>query len=114
MKKKVIFMALFVTAGACVLLGFQNMDSKKSPDKTGMPDLKSWPEASQLAAKDMMKKYGKPDESTSSMLLWNNNGPWKRTKILNKESAHSFPVDHTDVMEQTISYDVPIEMFSKL
>ncbi len=43
-----------------------------------MPDIKSWPEASQMAAKEMMDKYGKPNETTPHKLVWNNNGPGKK------------------------------------
>jgi len=72
-----------------------------------MPDISGWAQASQMAAKAMMDKYGKPNESTGHMLVWYNNGPWKRTIIFNEESKHIFPVDHTDVMEQVIDYKVP-------
>lgn len=79
--------------------------NKDTPE--GKPDISGWPKASQLAAKMMMDKYGKPNESTPHMLVWHNNGPWKRTIIFDKESKHIFPVDHTDVMEQVIDYKVP-------
>ncbi len=81
-----------------------------------MPDIKSWPEASQMAAKDMMDKYkyGKPNETTPHMLIWYNNGPWKKTTIYDVETRHIFPVDHTDVMEQVIDYKVPSNKFSAL
>ncbi|HXH99484.1 MAG TPA: hypothetical protein VNI52_04395 [Sphingobacteriaceae bacterium] len=79
-----------------------------------MPDIKSWPEASQMAAKEMMDKYGKPNETTPSMLVWYNNGPWKKTTIYNMETKHIFPVDHTDVMEQVIDHKVPANKFSAL
>jgi hypothetical protein len=91
-------------------------DDRSMQDKNmkEMPDLSGWPEASQLAAKEMMKKYGKPNEVTDHMLVWTNNGSWKRTKIFDKESKHMFPVDHTDVMEQTIDYKVPVDKFDEL
>ncbi len=79
-----------------------------------MPNIKSWPEASQMAAKDMMDKYGKPNETTPHMLVWYNNGPWKKTTIYDVETTHIFPVDHTDVMEQVIDYKVPLNKFSAL
>jgi hypothetical protein len=79
-----------------------------------MPDIKSWPEASQMAAKEMMDKYGKPNETTPHMLVWYNNGPWKKTTIYDVETKHIFPVDHTDVMEQVIDHKVPANKFSSL
>ncbi len=86
----------------------------KAQEKSMLPDITSWPEASQMAASDMMEKYGKPDEVTAHMLVWYNNGPWKKTTIYNVESKHNFPVDHTDVMEQVIDYKVPANKFSAL
>jgi hypothetical protein len=106
MKKNLLLVCALVVA-VTVMFSFKNA-------KDEMPDLKGWPEASQLAAKEMIKKYGKPDQVTESMLVWKNNGPWKKTKIVNTETPHSFPVDHTDVMEQTINYNVPVEKFSAL
>ena len=35
-----------------------------------MPDISGWPKASQMAAKMMIDKYGKPNESTLHMLIW--------------------------------------------
>ena len=91
------------------------MEKDKMPmDKMMMPDLKSWPEPSQMAAKEMMDKYGKPNETTPHMLVWYNIGPWKKTTIYDLETKHIFPVDHTDVMEQVIDYKVPANKFSAL
>ncbi len=67
-----------------------------------------------MAAADMMKKYGPPQEVTATMLKWRNNGPWKTTIISNYETPHRFPMPHPDVMEQTIDYRVPAAMFDDL
>jgi hypothetical protein len=116
MKTKTFFMAVFAVAIVMVIYSFREQveERKLTKDKTEIPDLKKWPEASQLAAKEMMKKYGVPDEATNSILVWHNNGPWKKTVIFNRESKHSFPVDHTDVMEQVINYKVPASKMSEL
>ncbi|MBC7767205.1 MAG: hypothetical protein H7124_00285 [Phycisphaerales bacterium] len=74
----------------------------------------SWPEASRMAAADMMQKYGPPQEATASMLMWRNNGPWAWTRIDNVETEHLFPARHPDVMEQAIAYRVPAAMFDEL
>lgn len=81
--------------------------SNRDTARSGMPDISGWPEASKMAAKAMIDKYGKPNESTPRMLVWYNNGPWKRTIVYDEEVKHIFPVDHVDVMEQTIDYKVP-------
>lgn len=74
----------------------------------------SWPASARMAAADMMKKYGPPQEVTATMLKWRNNGPWKSTVISNYETPHRFPMPHPDVMEQTIDYRVPAAMFDDL
>ncbi len=76
--------------------------------------LASWPMSAQMAAADMMKKYGPPQEVTATMLKWRNNGPWKYTMISNYETPHRFPMPHPDVMEQGIDYRVPAAMFDDL
>jgi hypothetical protein len=114
MKNKILILVLLVAAFLAGGIYFYN-NSYASERKMSvitdndMPDIKGWPEASQVAAKEMMKKYGKPTEVTEHKLVWMNNGPWKRTVVFDKESKHMFPVDHTDVMEQTIDYKVPVE-----
>ena len=82
--------------------------------KMSMGDLKGWPMASRMAAKDMMGKYGKPDEMTPTMLVWNYRGPWAKTVVFKKEYPHNFPMPHTDLLQQWVSYKVPTEMLDKL
>jgi hypothetical protein len=79
-----------------------------------MPDLKNWPSASQEAAREMLQKYGLPDEATEHTLLWYNNGPWKYTRISDRESKHLFPFEHSDVLEQAIDYKVPLNRYSDI
>ncbi|MBA3667988.1 MAG: hypothetical protein H0W65_09725 [Sphingomonas sp.] len=76
--------------------------------------LANWPKSAQMAAADMMKKYGLPQEVTATMLKWRNNGPWKYTMISNYETPHRFPAPHPDVMTQAIDYRVPAAMFDDL
>lgn len=95
-------------------IGNDTTHASKNDAPANMPDISGWPKASQMAAKTMMDKYGKPNESTPHLLVWYNNGPWKRTIIFDQESKHIFPVDHTDVMEQVIDYKVPPNKSSDL
>jgi hypothetical protein len=67
-----------------------------------------------MAAADMMRKYGPPQEVTATMIKWHNNGPWKYTMISKNETMHRFPGPHPDVMEQGINYRVPVSMFDDL
>ena len=89
--------------------------NKGNHDHAGMmPDIKSWPEASRMAADDMMGKYGKPDAMGAEMLGWMDKGNWKTIHVSKKETKHSFPIEHTDMMEQCISYKVPTDKMDEL
>ena len=79
-----------------------------------MADLNSWPQASHSAVDEITSKYGNPDASTEDELIWMNKGVWKKICISKKETKHSFPIEHTDMMQTTINYKVPIEKMDEL
>lgn len=66
-----------------------------------------WGATPKKVAMEMIAKYGQPHEATASMLVWHNNGPWKRTVVYREERNHAFPIAHTDLVEQFIDYKVP-------
>ena len=70
-----------------------------------------WPAAPKKVAQDIVGRYGPPNEATPTLLIWHNNGPWKRTVITRDEALHKFPTPHTDYITQTIDYRVPVEKF---
>jgi hypothetical protein len=76
--------------------------------------IQSWPADAKKAAEMTLQKYGEPDEVTPERLVWNGNGPWKRTIITREETDHAFPMPHKDVMQQVIDYKVPPEKFDDL
>lgn len=76
--------------------------------------IQDWPNVSQKAANAMLQKYGEPDAATNLLLIWRDNGPWKRTIVYGYEIDHNFPIPHKDVLEQFINYDVPEPMFDEL
>jgi hypothetical protein len=76
--------------------------------------LQTWPETTRQAAQKTIQKYGTPDEATDSLLIWHDNGPWKKTIIYRDEVPHDFPKPHTDLLEQAINYQVPEEKFDDL
>lgn len=82
--------------------------------EAGALDMSSWSRASREAAAEMQRRYGDPDETTATMLVWHDHGPWKRTVISNTATPHDFPAPHDDVMEQVIDHRVPPEMFDEL
>ncbi len=73
-----------------------------------------WKPTPQEVARTVVAKYGMPQEATAMRLVWHNNGPWKRTELVNEEIPHSFPKPHPDMLKQTISYQVPIDKFDDL
>ncbi len=77
-------------------------------------DLSDWSDASKKAVKIMRLKYGEPDEISSSMMVWNNIGPWKKTIIYSKSIHHNFPEPHSDVIQQFINYKVPADKYEDL
>jgi len=79
-----------------------------------MSMMSSWPMEAKKAAMAAMDKYGAPDEATETMLVWHNNGPWKRSMVYKKEVPHDFPMPHIDVWEQVIDYRVPTDKFDDL
>jgi hypothetical protein len=104
-------LALALAAGCTTGRGV-GMGSGGAP--VGALELDGWAPASRTAAAEMQAKYGAPDEVTPTMLVWHDNGPWKRTVISREETPHSFPAPHPDVMEQVIDYRVPPELFDEL
>ena len=65
--------------------------------------ISDWPVASQKMAEVIMEKYGPPDLAVAPRLVWYDNGGWKSTAV------YRHPHEHSDVLEQAISYAVPGE-----
>lgn len=80
----------------------------------GSSTIANWPMDAQKAAKKVITKYGQPNEATSSMLVWHNSGPWKRTVASRTSTPHMFPGPHPDSVEQVISYRVPLNKYDDL
>jgi len=89
--------------------------SKLEITQSSLDDLTaSWPEASRKAISDLTEKYGLPNEATASMVIWHNNGPWKRSIVYKEEVTHLFPKKHPDVLEQFVNYQVPVDKFDDI
>lgn len=69
--------------------------------------ISNWNDTPRETARNLMSKYGMPDEATQQRLIWHDNGPWKKTEVVNEEITHSFPEEHEDILIQTVSYEVP-------
>ena len=73
-----------------------------------------WPEASVKAATKIISKFGEPQESTSSLLIWRNVAPFKRITVYKNEVDHKFPMLHKDVIEHVVDYKVPVDKLDEL
>ncbi|WP_367872224.1 DUF4142 domain-containing protein [Luteolibacter sp. Populi] len=74
----------------------------------------SWPERPQLGARTLIAKYGSPDGVTEDMLVWKDQGPFKKICISKEEHAHDFPKPHTDFMQHTVALKIPADKASEL
>lgn len=83
-------------------------------DKAMMPNMNEWPEASRLAVEEITAKYGQPDAITENELVWMDKGVWKKICITKKETKHSFPIEHTDMLQTTVMYRVPADKMDEL
>jgi hypothetical protein len=73
-----------------------------------------WPSEAREIAQGIIDKYGEPDEAMPSMLLWRNNGQWKRTIVYRDTVRHNFPFPHNDGVEQYIDHETPMEKACEL
>ncbi len=115
-----LLVAVLAVFGALVVISVptsQMQDRMKQKNMKMMSAdevLASWSDKSKEVAMMMMKKYGQPNEATMHMLVWHNNGPWKRTVVYRDEVQHNFPMPHPDLLEQFINYRMPPEKFSEI
>lgn len=73
-----------------------------------------WPNESRESARLVIDKYGEPNESTESELVWHRPGPWKHIVASKTFFEHNFPAPHIDAIESVIDYRVPPEKLSDL
>ena len=87
--------------------GTANMDEVKRI-------IDQWPAICKDAAEKTVSTYGPPNEAAPSRLTWYSNGIWKRTVVTRDEIVHNFPQPHTDMVENFINYQVPLEKISEI
>ena len=88
-----------------------NASNGENNTKTAVSD---WNKSCQMAVDEITKKYGEPNGITADELIWTNAGEWKKISITKMESKHSFPIEHTDMMQTTIMYKVPNDKMDEL
>src|SRR5829696_6767712 len=70
----------------------------------------AWPGPQQNVARQLLAKYGPPNEATPTRLFWHRNRPWKRTELTSDAVVHHWPAPHTDFLTQYLNYRVPPEL----
>lgn len=68
----------------------------------------TWPLASKAAIIRLTEKYGVPNSVTPNMVIWYNTLPFKQSVVYREQLTHHFPLEHFDVLQQTINYKVPL------
>ncbi|MCK9512875.1 MAG: hypothetical protein M0R28_16820 [Pigmentiphaga sp.] len=76
--------------------------------------IQGWPEESREAAQLVIDKYGEPQETTATLLVWHKPGPWKRIVASRVFYEHRFPTPHMDSVESFIDYRVPVDKFDDI
>lgn len=129
MKKKILVPAMLSVLVAVTACGHKK-DSKKKHE-ANRQDLSAvisepvsqevleeitakWPAPSKEAITAMKTKYGNPSSVTEDMVVWNQTEPFSRTVVYKEQINHLFPVQHTDVLMQTVSYRVPLDKVGRL
>ncbi len=112
MKQILILGSVIIMAAFAACSSSNRLSSVTANEAKGI--ISSWPAKTQEVATAVMAKYGAPNEITATMLVWHNNGPWKRTVIHKEPVQHNFPMPHLDLLEQFINYQVPEEQFDDL
>lgn len=72
--------------------------------------IETWPSAPKNVARQMIDKYGSPNEATPTRLFWDRAAPWKRIEISADPVVHNWPAPHEDFLTQVIDYRVPPEL----
>ena len=98
--------------------GTQDTDSESDSQGYDAEEiLDDWPEKQTETAREMMDKYGDPDEAVPSRLMWHqedDDSRWKHTTVLRDAVQHDFPVEHPDYLEQTVDLYIPPHHYDKV
>jgi hypothetical protein len=87
--------------------------SSTSPVMTAETLIRDWPKPARNAALMMIDKYGQPNDLNDDSLVWRGNGPWKRT-IVHRAGLPGPRERRDDVLQQIVTYRVPLNKFPEL
>jgi hypothetical protein len=101
-------LASALAAGGCVSpakTSGRTDTAQAASDRLALADaaVGQWANTSSLAARLLIDKYGPPDEIHYGRLVWNHNGPWKRT-IARDVRPTFVEGDDLGSVEQTVDY----------
>jgi hypothetical protein len=105
--------ALLLTSAACASrttemeTGAVAITQPRAAVRSAQSVTVSWPMKPREAASTLISKYGQPDVVGERVLIWHDKGPFKKIALMRDEQPHSFPVQHTDFLTQTVMYRVP-------
>ncbi len=105
---------MFKLAAAGAVAAIVGMSTPAARADKADDAIANWSADAQKAAKGMIMIHGAPDETTPTMLVWHNSGPWKRIVASSTVTPHNFPGPHPDSVEQVLSYRVPESKFDEL
>jgi hypothetical protein len=88
-------------------------EASSSPVTTPETTIRDWPEPAQAAARMMIDEYGQPNDFNDGALVWRDNGPWKRT-IVHRYGLPGPREGQNDVLQQAVTYRVPLTKFQEL
>lgn len=126
MNKKIllpVFMSALMIMTAC---GHKKDEKKKEKEEPvaaysmpvtdeGLTKMtEDWPETSRAAINSLKEKYGLPASVSENMVVWENTAPFKRSVVTKEQIDHQFPMQHTDVLMQTVDYRVPLDKVAPL
>lgn len=114
MKKVSSVVLAFFLLFAVNAAAFSQSNSNKVSNGEVKQVISTWAATPKDVANAMIKKYGNPNEATASMLIWYNNGPWKKTIVYSEEVPHDFPMAHTDLLQQYLDYKTPLDKYDDL
>lgn len=106
-------MVIFITLNSCKQ-GQQKAKEAEWTNQGILEHVQDWPGTSKKAAEYILNKYGLPDEVTEYRLKWHNKGNFQEIVVHKEEVEHNFPMPHTDVLEQSVYYDVPIDKMDEI
>jgi hypothetical protein len=120
MKTNLIILALSLIALSCsspMRKRHHDKVTQQLSNESMSPMMKiceAWPLPSKNAALLMKEKYGLPQVVTQDMFIWESSGQFKRSVVTKEQLNHQFPMEHVDILTQTIDYKVPVNKIDDL